>query len=99
MPTSNKTDEFETSKIVKNRPLAEGTWYEWYDWLISHNPKSVKKSASNVKEKKLKHFETETLKFYIPEKIAGNFDDKYIDFKSAGDEKLSVEQYLENIKI
>ena len=49
------------------------------------------------KKKKLKHFEIETLKFYIPERIVGNFDDKYIEFKSAVDEKLSVEQYLENI--
>ena len=31
-------------------------WYEWYDWLISHIPESVRKSARNVKLEIMKLF-------------------------------------------
>ena len=51
-PTSITIDEeFEKSEMEKTRPLGESTWYKWYDWLIDHIPESVKKSASNIKEK------------------------------------------------
>ena len=47
----------------------------------------MEKSASDVKEKIMKLFETEILKYYKPKKIAGTFDDKYVEYKSEGDEK------------
>ena len=58
-------------------PLAENTWYEWYDWLISHISESVKKSENDAKEK-MKLFQTKTdniPKDCKPNKIAGTFDD------------------------
>ena len=33
-----------------------------------------------------------------PKKIAGIFDDKYIEYKSGSDENLTIKKYLENIK-
>ena len=35
---------------------------------------------------------------YKPKKIAGFFDDKYIEYESEGSEALSIEQYLEEIR-
>ena len=40
--------------IVKNRPLAEKTWYELHDQVLSHIPESVEKSAINDKQKIMK---------------------------------------------
>lgn len=37
-----------------SRPIGEITWCKWYYCLISHITKSVKKSASSVKEKIMK---------------------------------------------
>ena len=36
-------------------------------------------------------------KDYKPKKIAGAFNDKYVKYKSEGDEQLSVEEYIQNI--
>ena len=33
-----------------------------------------------------------------PKKIAGTFDDQYIEYKSEGYGKLSIEQYLDEIR-
>lgn len=52
-------------ETAKNRPLSKNAWYEWCDWLISHIPKSVKKSLSNIKEKIMNLF----LKDYKPKKL------------------------------
>ena len=35
---------------------------------------------------------------YKPKKIAVVFNDKYIDYKSEGSEKLLIEQYFKNMK-
>ena len=45
-------DEFEKNKMTKKRPLAENTWYEPYDWLISHVPKSLLKGLQAIPKKK-----------------------------------------------
>ena len=62
----------------------------------------MKKSASNVKEKMIKLFEAKIdnniPNGYKPKKIASAFDDNYIKYKIKGDEKLSIEQYLENVR-
>ena len=55
---------------------------------------SVEKSISDAKK-----INTDNNINYKPEKSIGGFNDKYIDFKSKGDEKLSIEQYLERIKL
>lgn len=34
---------------------------------------------------------------YKPKKIASAFDEKYIECKSKGDEKLSIEQYVKTL--
>ena len=47
---------------------------EWYEGLISHIPKSLKKSLSNIKEKTTNRFP----KDYKQRNIGGAFDDKYI---------------------
>ena len=47
---------------------------EWYEWLISHIPKSVKKSVSNIKEKIMNRFPKDCKQ----RNIGGAFDDKYI---------------------
>ena len=77
-------------KWHKNRVLAENTWYEQYDGLINHIPKSVKKSANNVKEKITKIFKTKIdsniPNDYKKKRIAGAFDDKYIECKGERDE-------------
>ena len=44
--------------MAKYASLAITTWYDWYDWLINQIPKSVKKSARNVKERIMNLFET-----------------------------------------
>ena len=38
------------------------------------------------------------LKDHKPEKISGPPDDKHNKYKSEGDEQLTIEQYLENIR-
>ena len=44
VPTLIKIDdEFEKGETTKSRPLSKNIWYEWYDWLMSHIPKSEKK--------------------------------------------------------
>ena len=50
----------------KPTPLSKNTWYEWYDWLISYIPKSVKKSVSHVEE----NIMTLSLKDYSPKHTA-----------------------------
>ena len=35
---------------------------------------------------------------YKPKKIAGTFNDKYIECKSKGNERVSIEQYFKKIK-
>ena len=97
-------DAFEKSEMAKKpRSLAAKTRYELYDWLISHISESVEKSVSDAKEKILKLFEKEIdnniTKDWKPKKTAGTFNDKYIECKSRGDEKLSIEQYLKKIKL
>ena len=49
VPISINIDELEKLDMSKNRPLAENTCCEWYDWLISHV--LVKQSASIFNKK------------------------------------------------
>lgn len=60
----------------------------------------MKKSASNVKEKIMKLFETKIKnnisKDCQPKYIAGVFDDKY---KSEDDEQLTIEEFLEIVRL
>ena len=62
----------------------------------------MKKSASNFKEKIMKLFITKindkTAKDDKVKKIADPFDDKYIEYKSKGDEQLSTKEYLEKFR-
>lgn len=70
--------------MAKYASLAISTWYDWYDWLINQIPKSVKKSARNVKERIMNLFETEncvvdnnmTKDHYKPVEIGGVFGNK-----------------------
>ena len=61
---------------------------------------SLKKSASNAREKITKVLQTKIdsniPKNYKPNKRAGTFDDRYIEYQSEGYEKLSIKQYLES---
>ena len=67
------------------------TWYKWCDWLTSHIAESVKKFLSDAKEKVMELFEAnkdnKIPKYCQPNKITGTFDDKYIEYKSEGNEK------------
>ena len=36
--------------MTKKKPLAKNSWYEWYDWLISHFYEFVKKAASDAED-------------------------------------------------
>ena len=45
-------DEFETSKMVKKRTLAEKTWLELLDWLIDHILGPVKRFCKSYQRKK-----------------------------------------------
>ena len=71
------------------------------NWLINHII-PVKTSASNVKEKIMKFFETKAdkniHKDQKPKDISAAFDDSFIKYKSKSDEQLIIEQYLENIR-
>ena len=40
--------------MVKSGPLTKNAWYKCYNWLISHIPQSVEKSAGNAKQKIMK---------------------------------------------
>ena len=57
-PTSVNMGKVEKIKMTKSRPVVKTTFYTWCDWLISHTPESVKKSASNFKGNIKKFFET-----------------------------------------
>ena len=48
----------EKIKMTKSRPLVKTSFNTWCDWLISHTPESIKKSASNFKVNIKKFFET-----------------------------------------
>ena len=61
------------------------TWYKWCDWLTSHIVESVKKFLSDAKEKVMELFGANKDN-KIP-KYCHTFDDKYIEYKSEGDEK------------
>ena len=50
----------------------------------------VKWSDIDVKEDTTKHYE--------PGKISSVFNEKYIEYKSKGDENTSIEQYLQKIR-
>ena len=50
--------------------------------------------VSDIKEKMMDLFP----KDYKPKKISGTFGDNYIEYKSEGDEQLTIEQYLGNIR-
>ena len=41
------------------------------------------------------HVKEDTINQYVPEKINGAFNDKYIAYKSKGDPDTSIYQYLE----
>ena len=101
-PTFTYFNDFENSEMTKKkRSLAKKPLYNWYDSLINHFSESVKKSSSGVK-KVMKDFETKIdenvdhniRKGYKAEKVADEFDNKYIENKSEGDEKLSIGQYI-----
>ena len=74
--------------MAKIRPLPKDTWYEWYELLISHIPKPVKKYL----------IFTLFPKDYKPKTIGGNFDEKYTVYNSEGNEQLTIKQYLEDIR-
>ena len=61
-------------EIAKTRPIPENTWYQWYDWLISHIPKSMKKSENGTMQKVMRVFESKldnnTPTDYKPKKTA-----------------------------
>ena len=64
----------EKKEMTERRPLAKNMWYEWYDWLISHIPESVKNSARNVKLEIMKLFPAKIDNNKL-KKTAGAFDD------------------------
>ena len=35
--------------MTENRPLAKYAWCDWHNWLISHIPKTMKKSVGKIK--------------------------------------------------
>ena len=84
-------------EIAKSRPLKESNLHEWYDCLISHIPKSVKKSVSNAEEKNMKLFEIKIEKYasnnipkdYKPKRIADAFKDTNIKYKGEGGKNQS----------
>ena len=78
---------------MANNRTAKNTLYDWYGWLISHIFKTVKNSISNVKEKIVNTFPKDNR-----QKVAGDFNDEYIEYKSGGNEKILIEQYFENIE-
>lgn len=67
LPTN--TNELKKMETLKSRQLAKNTWYEQYDWLISHIPES----ASNAKSKIIKLFKLK-IDNNKPKDIAGAFD-------------------------
>ena len=54
----------------------------------------MKKSANDAKE-----INTDNKIHYKPENINGALNNKYIEYKSEGGKKLSIEQYLERIRL
>ena len=53
----DEVDKLEQMVKAKSIPLSENASYEWYDWLITPIPESMKKSASNVKENNHRAFQ------------------------------------------
>ena len=82
-------------EVTKNRPSLEKFWYEWHGWLTRYIPEYFHKSASNVKKKKKKKNHGTFWK-EKPKNIESTFDDKYIKYKSEGNEKPTIMEYLEN---
>ena len=82
---------------TKTRPIPENIWYRWYDWLINHISKSMKKSGSSDKQmcttllqsKKDKNIPAD----YLPRTINNTFDRK-----SVKDEKSSIAEYFEKFR-
>ena len=73
--------------MAKSRPLSKNTSYEWCNWLISHCPKSVKKSASGVKEKITSLFQRlQTKRFQAPSAK------EQLSMNNKGHEQLSLKE-------
>ena len=47
-PTQQEMDIFEKQEMSKSRPQVKNKLNDWYDWLVSHVPKTVKDKVSRV---------------------------------------------------
>ena len=63
--------------MAKTRSIPENTWYQWYKFLISPIPESMKKLESNLKQKFMKLLDTPM--GYKPKKTKGAFEGRYAD--------------------
>ena len=81
--------------MTKNRLATENKSYEWYAWLISHIPESMKNSVSDAKENIMELFETKIIKICIKKNtqrpLQNQFVDSYNKYKNNGNRKLSTE--------
>ena len=61
--------------MKENMPLAKYAWCDWYNWLISHIPKTMKKSVSNIKVCN-KEYHQDFFPKCTPRKITSGVNDK-----------------------
>ena len=55
LPKPEEMDVFEQHEMTKNRTVVKNKLNEWYDWLVDHVPKSVRKPTSSAFSKTKDH--------------------------------------------
>ena len=82
-------DIFERQEMRKNRPVVMSKLNDWYDWLISHVPKTIKDGASRA----FKTFKDKIMGFY--KGVTGNRDQHEIGGSSKPEPFNPIELLVE----
>ena len=113
-PSPQEIDIFEQQEMSKSRPQVKGKLNKWYDWLINHVPKPIKKNGASkafktFKDKVMGSYNRVTgstgnetrikeLKPFKPIELEQAFGGAYRSHRTNGKPKIDVDMLFNRIE-